>query len=79
MSSYKTGAPFSTYIDAAMFFESEVELGKETIIVPLQLEANDRNSVESVVLADSVSGNGYKLISKHGNGKLENRTYEKVR
>jgi hypothetical protein len=60
-----------------MYLEDEAKLGKDLIIVPLKLDSESKDSVESMVLSDSAAGNGYKLLSKKKNGDLEIRTYRK--
>lgn len=60
-----------------MYFEEEAKLGKDKITVPLRLNKQNQCTVDSVVLEDSVYGNGYKLLSKKKDGKLEIRTYRK--
>lgn len=75
---YDGRPPFSNYIEASMYLEDEAKSGKDTIIVSLKSDSENQNSVESVVLSDSALGNGYKLISKQKDGKLEIRTYRKI-
>ena len=77
MGSYDGRPPFANYIEASMYFEDEAKSGKDTIIVSLKLDPKNQNSDESVVLSDSVFGNGYKLISKKMNGEIEVRTYRR--
>ena len=79
MGSYDGQPPFSNYIEATIYLEDEAKSGKDTIILSLKLDPENKNTDESVVLSDSALGNGYKLISKKMDGELEIRTYRKKR
>lgn len=63
-SEYVKGAPFRTFLDATLHFESEAKKGICIIEIQVPNSVVTKGNPELVVFYDSVEGNNYRIIDK---------------